>query len=57
MVARLAVIGAALIVMGLLHVWNNGTPTMVAGGVLLAVGAVVGVVQHQRGMPISRYRR
>ena len=57
MVLRLAVIGAALVIMGLLHVWGNGTPTMVGGGVLLAVAAVVGVVQHQRGVPISRFRR
>lgn len=58
MVARLALIGAALIVMGLAHFGNNGTLTTIGGGVLLAIAAVVGVVRYQRGVPlVGRYRR
>lgn len=54
MAARLALIGAALIVMGVLHVGSNGTLTAVGGGILLAVGAVTWTVQHQRSLPLGR---
>lgn len=57
MVARLAVIGAALIVMGLAHIGSNGNLTAVGGGVLLAAAAVIAVVQHQRGVPVGWQRR
>jgi hypothetical protein len=48
MVARLVVIGAALIALGLLHVWGDGMWTAVAGAVLVAVGAVIAVVRRVR---------
>ncbi|MGW5364934.1 hypothetical protein [Actinopolymorpha pittospori] len=54
MILRLAVIGAALIVMGLAHVFGNSPLTAVIGGVVLAVAAVLAAVQHRRGRPVSR---
>lgn len=41
MIARLAVIGAGLIVLGLAHVGGNGTTTMLIGVGLLALAAAM----------------
>jgi hypothetical protein len=48
MVARLVVIGAALIALWLLHVWGDDMWTAVAGAVLVAAGAVIAVVRRVR---------
>jgi type IV secretory pathway VirB3-like protein len=53
MILRLAVIGAALVVMGLAHVFDNSPLTAVIGGVVLAVAAILAAVQHRRGRPLS----
>jgi hypothetical protein len=49
MIARLAVVGAALIVLGLVHVWGHGTVSLVGGAVLLAVAGVLLVFRHLGG--------
>jgi uncharacterized membrane protein len=51
MTVRLAVIGAGLIVIGLLHVAGSGTLTTVGGAVLLAVAGVAWFVQHKDKHP------
>lgn len=53
MILRLAVIGAALVVMGLADVFGNHPLTVIIGGAVLAVAAVLAVVQHRRGRPVS----
>ncbi|HEX6446667.1 MAG TPA: hypothetical protein VF053_16355 [Streptosporangiales bacterium] len=48
MIARGLVIGVALIAMGLLHVFGNGTWTAVIGAVLFTAAGVGWLVQRQR---------
>ena len=54
MVLRLAVIGAALIVMGFGHLLGHSPWTAVAGGVVLVVAGVLAAVRYRRGIPVSR---
>jgi hypothetical protein len=57
MVARLAVAGAGLIVMGLIHFHGSGTLTAAAGGVLLALACVPWVVRRKGSGPTGRSPR
>jgi hypothetical protein len=54
MIVRLAVIGAGLIVIGLLHFGSSGTPAMVGGIVLLTVAGIVWIVQRTGGLPAGK---
>jgi hypothetical protein len=58
MIARLAVVGAALIVLGLVHAWGHGTLSLVGGAVLLAVAGILLVFRGGRpARPNGRFRR
>lgn len=48
MVARGLVIGVALVAMGVLHVFGNGTWTAVIGAVLFVAAGAGWLVQRQR---------
>lgn len=55
MIARLVVIGAALLVTGLTHLFGRTTWTAVLGGALLVVAGGLGVVRYRRGLPLTRW--
>ncbi len=57
MIARLAVVGAALIVLGLVHGWGHGTLSLVGGAVLLAVAGILLVFRYRNGQPAHRTGR
>ena len=57
MVARLAVIGVGLIVLGVVHFGGNGTVTAWCGATLLAAAAVIGIVQRYRHAPAAQQGR
>ncbi len=54
MIARLVVIGAALLVTGLTHLFGRPTWTAVLGGTLLVAAGCLGVVRYRRGLPLTR---
>lgn len=54
MIARLAVIGAGLIVLGATHVGGNGTATMLIGVGLLALAAVAMLAKGKGLLPTGR---
>jgi hypothetical protein len=54
MIARLAVIGAGLIVLGLTHVGGNGTTTVLIGVGLLALAAVAMLAKGKGLLPSGR---
>ncbi|HEY7593031.1 MAG TPA: hypothetical protein VH969_07730 [Actinophytocola sp.] len=54
MIARLAVIGAGLIVLGLAHVGGNGTATVLIGAGLLAVAGLVLLAKNKGVLPAGR---
>ena len=56
MAARLIVIGAILLVLGLTGVLHHGPWSVVAGAVLLAGGAAAMVWKRSRGIPAGRGR-
>ena len=56
MVARLLVIGALVVVLGLSGVLGDPVRTEVVGGVLLLAGGVVWFLRNRRGLPVGRGR-